>query len=131
MSTGTTQRARRWAGLRSRAAAWLQPRLTLQAVGAQPDELRMLEQLLAAVGPQLGLRLQLRAEHGEVVVIEQRHALKMAPAAMDALVGARPLVVIGLDVPAMVGPQGAERLFESRQRQLLRQLAELPINRGK
>lgn len=122
-----------WAGLRSRLAAiaWLQPKLVLQCVGMMPREAEMLEQLLHPVGAQLGLRLALQPLRGDVVVIEQGFALKMPPAALDALVGPRPLVVIGLDVPAMLGPRGAARLFESRQRQLLQQLEALPVVRAR
>lgn len=121
----------RWAGLRSRLAAiaWLQPKLTLHCVGMLPKEAQMLEQLLQPVGAQLGLRLALQPTRGEVVVIEQGFALKMPQAALDGLVGPRPLVVIGLDVPSMVGQRGAARLFESRQRHLLQQLSDLPIVR--
>lgn len=120
-----------WAGLRSRLAAiaWFQPKLVLQCAGMLPREAELLEQLLQPVGAKLGLRLTLQPLRGEVVVIEQGFALKMPPAALESLVGGRPLVAVGLDVPQMLGPRGTARLFESRQRQLLHQLSSLPIVR--
>lgn len=109
-------------------AGLMRHQLVLQHLGMTPAQVRTLRSWLATVGTQLDLRIELQAQQGSVLVIEQDAAAHMAPAALEAMGERQPLVILALAGAAAAGSADqrvALRLAERGQRELLMQLAEL------
>ena len=115
----------------SRVMGWLgsEPDLVVQYLGMLPKDVEMLNRLLKPVGSQMGLMFSVQGRSGDILVIEQSFAMKLAPAALDALCEQHPVVVIGLDVPLQSSAKGAAQLFRNRQRELTNQLGNLKVVR--
>lgn len=120
-----------WTRLRpAKARADARPRLRVQPLDLSDAQLRVLRLLCERIGESLELLLEIDARHGEVVIADRGCAGAMAPQRLARIVDARPLLTCDLAPPADPGAN-ALAVFERRQRELLAQLRELPMVRGR
>lgn len=117
-----------WASLFARGGGQ-RPTLRLQLLGLNEAQIQALRPLCERLGERLDLRVEMHAARGDIVLADRSFAARTAPQALAAMCEARPLVTCDL-ADATDPEQDALARFERRQRELLRQLREIPLVRG-
>lgn len=105
------------------------PTLKLHALGLSETQIRSLRPLCDRLGECLDLLVELDARQGDIVLADRSFAARTAPQLLATICEARPLVTCDLSEAADPALP-ALALFERRQRELLRQLREIPLVRG-
>lgn len=117
-----------WASLFSRRGEQ-RPTLRLQALGLNEAQIRALRPLCDRLGECLDLLVEMDARQGDIVLADRSYAARTAPQVLASLCEARPLVTC--DLADETDPElNTLARFERRQRELLRQLREIPLVRG-
>jgi hypothetical protein len=114
-----------WSGLFARAGRNT-PRLTLHTLGLEQAQLRSLRPLWESLGRVLELRLEADPQQGDIVLADRSFAARTAARTLASICAARPLITCDLGDAAETN---ALALLEHRQRELLRQLREIPLVR--
>lgn len=121
-----------WNALRARLQTWRgesSSHIALQPVLPSDADLAAVQALLDKVGEALAVRFELKADGGEIVLMDAELAARMSPQLVHAFAEERPLVTLtGLGHPEEAPLSLADR-FERRQRELLAQLREIPLVR--
>jgi hypothetical protein len=125
----TMTRKTLWASLFSGGRGPKRPTLRLQALGLDEQQIRALRPLCDRLGKTLDLLVELDARQGDIVLADRSYAARTAPQQLASICDARPLVTCDLDDGADLELTTLAR-FERRQRELLRQLREIPLVRG-
>lgn len=104
--------------------------IALQPVLPSDADLAAVQALLDKVGEALAVHFELKADRGDIVLMDAELAARMSPQLVHAFAEERPLVTItGLgEHPAEARMSASER-FERRRRELLAQLREIPLVR--
>lgn len=121
-----------WAALRDRMDRPAPvARLRLQHLALDPAQVQALEAVCTGLSDRLGVPVELSAVAGDIVVVNGELAGRVAPQALHAFCEERPLIAFEAETAAESGLCAApgEALCESRQRELLRQLREIPLVR--
>jgi hypothetical protein len=106
------------------------PRLRVQPLGLSDAQLRVLQLLCERIGESLDLLLEIDTRRGEVVIVDRSWTQNTPADRLARAVDARPLLTCDLAPPADP-TASALAVFERRQRELLAQLRELPMVRGR
>lgn len=105
------------------------PRLRLQVLGLGEHELRGQRPLWIGIGDLLALQVEVDTRGGDIVLADRSFAARTAPRQLASICRARPLITCDFSDPPGA-EAGARTLFERRQRELLRQLRDIPLVRG-
>lgn len=122
----------RWSGWFERIARGgtrRRPLLRLHVLGMNLTQLRSLQPMCERASACLEVLMVLDQHQGDIVITDREFATRLEPQALARLCADRPLVTCDL-APAAERADSALALFERRQRELLRQLRELPAVRG-
>jgi hypothetical protein len=120
-----------WNALRARLQTARRPAspIALQTVLPTDADLAAVQALLDQVGLALDVQFELKPNSGDIVLMDVDLAARMSPQLVQAFAEERPLVTLtGLHRPDEMLMPPAARL-ESRQRELLGQLREIPLVR--
>lgn len=116
-----------WASLFGTRAS-RRPTLKLYALGLTDAQMRSLRPLCDNLGDCLDLNVELDLRHGDIVLADRSFADRAAPQQLAVICDSRPLVTCDLSESAHPELSVLAR-FERRQRELLRQLREIPLVR--
>lgn len=104
--------------------------IALQPVLPSDADLAAVQALLDKVGQALAVHFELKADKGEIVLMDAELAARMSPQLVRAFAEERPLVTLtGLAPHADEALLPPAARFERRQRELLAQLREIPLVR--
>jgi hypothetical protein len=109
------------------------PAVALQPVGLSATDMKALLPVLHKVGEQLALRLELRGDDSEIVLLDADHAGATPQQKMQALQRGRPVVLVaGSDSIARSDSRllSAAEHFERCQQELLQQLKQITLVRN-
>lgn len=117
-----------WASLLSRGGPQ-RATLRLHALGLSDTQIRSLRPLCDRIGECLDLLVEMDGRQGDIVLADRSFAARTAPQLLATICEARPLITCDL-AEAAEPDLSALAQFERRQRELLRQLREIPLVRG-